>query len=154
MNTAERAWIEPETPYPPRWRTTKRLAAAYVVVLVCFGCLYAAWVAHARTRWERGIAAIRARGEPATSADLSFVPVPESQDAAPMLTRAAKGIENAFAFQWPKYDLEDARFAMTDADRALFRVAMEKHAASLRLVRESRKRARARTGGFGRARRS
>jgi len=74
------SWVEPQTPYPPRWRLTTRLALLYAIVVGGFIALYVGWCAHARGRMERTLSAIRASGEPATHDDLIFEPVLPSQD--------------------------------------------------------------------------
>lgn len=73
---------EPTEPNPPRWRWTKRLLAAGVVLTLLYIGAFQVWKYEANRRLQAEIDAIRARGEPVLVTDFIFHSVPDDQNAA------------------------------------------------------------------------
>ena len=79
---------EPDYPYPPRFWWLKRITVVTAVVLLLLACVRVWWGWEASRRLQAEIDRIKAAGEPIEVADFTPVPVPDDQNAAPLLLKA------------------------------------------------------------------
>ncbi|MGE5607956.1 MAG: hypothetical protein ACM359_01770 [Bacillota bacterium] len=80
---------ELEEPCPPRFWWLKRCLIAVAVLVLGLGLLHWAWGWYAERRIAQLMASCRERGEPTQVADFPEAIVPEAENAAPLLQKAA-----------------------------------------------------------------
>src|SRR5438270_1822029 len=80
------------TPLPPRYRWLRRLTVAYLLLAAGTVALRYLWLGSARGRVDAQLDGYRRAGQPVLATELAPVPVPNAQNAVPLLRSAAKGI--------------------------------------------------------------
>jgi len=93
MTAATSPTSEPTTPNPPRFRWLKRLLVAGLLSIVSLTAIRIWWGAHARQLLDAELAARRARGERVLPEDFATSTIPDSDNAAVILTNAGKAID-------------------------------------------------------------
>ncbi len=97
MICTTRAKIEPAEvdarPWRYAWR--KRYWKGALLGVVLLVTLRGAWGWLAERRWQQTLGGIRARGEPITPDDLDLEPVPEEDNAALLLIKAAEALDDS-----------------------------------------------------------
>src|SRR5687767_12106365 len=83
---------EPEVPVPVRYWWLKRIFVAMVVVAIGLAGVRVWWGREADRRLQGVLDDIAARGEPVRAADLDPTGVPDAQNAAHYLGRAATAV--------------------------------------------------------------
>lgn len=83
---------EPTRAYPPRFRWLKRGALAIVIAMIALPGLRVWWGHAADRRLQRMADAAHARGEPFWPQDFDLPPVPDAENAALTLRRAADAL--------------------------------------------------------------
>ena len=129
-------------PHPPRFRWLKRITLSVLLLLVTLVLLRLLWGWRVQREFDALIASYRASGEPTTAADFAAVPVPDEENAVPLLRQAAASITTAQAI-W-ETDNRNGYVARTiaEADLRLLRQHVAANAAALPLARRARQTAR------------
>jgi hypothetical protein len=83
---------EPQVPYPRRFWWLKRLGLSVLLLIAALLLARAIAVHRAQAAYDAEIASLRARGEPLTLEDLRQPPIPDEQNAAIYLQRAAQAV--------------------------------------------------------------
>ena len=83
---------EPEYPVPARYWWVKRMFVATVVVAICLAGVRAWWGLVADRRLQSVLDDVAARGEPVRATDLDPPAIPDAENAAHYLNRAAKAV--------------------------------------------------------------
>ena len=82
----------PPTPHPPRFRWLKRITLSLLVFVVVLVALRVVWGWRVQREFDALIASYRAKGEPTTAADFADEPIPDEENAVPLLRQAAAAV--------------------------------------------------------------
>ncbi|HEY1629249.1 MAG TPA: hypothetical protein VGF52_05285, partial [Tepidisphaeraceae bacterium] len=83
---------EPTHPYPPRYWWLKRISALVILILLLLTVLRIWWGYDAEKKLDALIASLHAAGEKILPEDFNSPPIPDSENAADYLNRAAAAI--------------------------------------------------------------
>ena len=93
--------LAPERPIPPRFWWLKRISLVVGLLVLLTPCVQVWWGHEVQSHYDARFAAYRAAGEPATLQDLLRPEIPDEDNAAYHLRRAAAAVA-------PPVDLDDA----------------------------------------------
>lgn len=120
-------------PIPRRYVWLKRVGAGIAVLLAALVGLRLGWGCVAARRYEAALARYRANGAPFYLEDVRPAPIPEEENAAPLLRKAAEAVVP------PPGNQAMAEYRQS-ASAAEFEAWLESNAAAFELVREARRR--------------
>lgn len=129
-------------PVPPRYWWLKRVLLTTGVLAVALVVLRLWWGWEAERRWQARIAEYRAAGEPVTIAEHQPPPIPDGENAAVLLEKAAKTLCSATPRPVEIIDFYPSRELALQWSDVLGRV-IAAHTESLELARQARQRWRA-----------
>ena len=90
--------IEHKGPYPPRFWWLKRILLSLFLLLIGLILLRLAWGWYADRQLAALIATYRSRGEPVEKKDIAEKPIPDSENAAILLTQAEQAMTTSAEF--------------------------------------------------------
>lgn len=130
---------EPNIPYPPRYRSLKRLAVAYTASVVLLVATWFAWDFVAQRRFSTEVARLRGLGQMVMADDFANQPpIADGNNAAALYIQAM-----TFTYTKDQDDFENTYntdLRLTDGQRVVLRTFPVDYATNLDLVRRARQR--------------
>ena len=128
--------------HPPRFHWLKRITISVLLLLATLVLLRLIWGWRVQREFDALIASYRAKGEPTTAADFDLKPIPDEENAAPLLWQAAAIVRTPIAVWEAEYRNAFAGPSIAAADFQLLRQHVAANAAALPLARSARQRPR------------
>ena len=127
---------EMAAPFPPRFRWLKRMGLGLLFLVLGLLLARAGAVYRAQSTYDAEIASLRARGEPLTIEDLRKPPIPDEQNAAAYLKRAAEALTFNQQERAAMVSIDQDR--ATPSDRMILDGWVQNHQETIALIRQAR----------------
>lgn len=125
-------------PYPPRFWWLKRILLSLLLIVVVLVVLRLVWGWRVQRELDALIASYRAKGEPTTAADFAPAPVPDAENAVPLLRQAAAAVTLSKALTDADRDGAFGRRPIATKNLRLLHADVAAHATALSLARQAR----------------